>query len=70
MVENPPISEGDAGSIPGPGRSPGGGNDNSFQYFCWLNNAGFCCVEDCWGSICGFGFCFVLDCWVFTLVGS
>ena len=26
MVKNPPANAGDAGSIPGPGRSPGGGN--------------------------------------------
>ena len=28
---------GDLGSIPGPGRSPGGGNDNPFQYSCLEN---------------------------------
>ena len=28
---------GDMGSIPGPGRSPGGGNDNPFQYSCLEN---------------------------------
>ena len=28
MVKNPPASAGDRGSIPGLGRSPGGGNDN------------------------------------------
>ena len=27
-------SAGDAGSIPGSGRSPGGGNGNPFKYFC------------------------------------
>ena len=27
----------DAGSIPGPGRSPGGGHDNPLQYFCLEN---------------------------------
>ena len=26
---------GDVGSIPGAGRSPGGGNGNLLQYFCW-----------------------------------
>jgi len=25
----------DMGSIPGSGRSPGGGNDNPLQYYCW-----------------------------------
>ena len=28
---------GDAGSIPGLGRFPGGGNDNPFQYSCLQN---------------------------------
>ena len=32
MVKNPPANAGDAGSIPGSGRSPGGGNGNPFQY--------------------------------------
>ena len=32
MVKNPPASAGDAGLIPGLGRSPGGGNGNPFQY--------------------------------------
>ena len=27
----------DIGSIPGSGRSPGGGNDNALQYFCLKN---------------------------------
>ena len=29
---------GDAGLIPGSGKSPGGGNGNSFQYFCLTNH--------------------------------
>ena len=33
-VGNPPANAGDTGSIPGSGRSPGGGNDNPFQYSC------------------------------------
>ena len=28
VVKNPPVNVGDAGLIPGLGRSPGGGNDN------------------------------------------
>ena len=35
MVKNPPAhagDTGDAGSIPGSGRSPGGENDNPLQY--------------------------------------
>ena len=49
VVNNPPANAGDtreAGSIPGPGRSPGGGNDNSFQYFCPENPMG----RGAWGS--------------------
>ena len=35
VVKNPPANAGDirdTGAIPGLGRSPGGGNDNPFQY--------------------------------------
>ena len=37
---NPPANAGAAGSIPGPGRSPGGGNGNRnlFQYSCLENS--------------------------------
>ena len=37
MVKNPPANAGDVrdmGSIPGSGRSPGGGHGNSLQYSC------------------------------------
>ena len=37
MVKNPPANAGDirdAGSIPGSGRSPGGGHGNPLQYSC------------------------------------
>ena len=34
MVKNPPADAGDSGSIPGPGRSPGGGNGNKLQHSC------------------------------------
>ena len=37
MVKNPPANAGDADSIPGSGRSPGEGNDNSLQYSCLEN---------------------------------
>ena len=37
MINNPPVSAGDAGSIPGSGRSPGVGNGNPLQYFCLGN---------------------------------
>ena len=32
MVKNPPANAGDAASIPGLGRFPGGGNGNPLQY--------------------------------------
>jgi len=32
-----PANAGDAGLIPGSGRSPGGGNGNPLQYSCWDN---------------------------------
>ena len=38
MVKNLPASAGDMGSIPGSGRSPGGGNDNPLQYSCLENS--------------------------------
>ena len=37
MVENPPAYAGEAGSIPGSGRSPGGENGNPLQYSCLEN---------------------------------
>ena len=37
MVKNLPANAGDAGLIPGLGRSPGGGNSNPFQYSCLGN---------------------------------
>ena len=33
-VQNPPANAGDAGSIPGRERAPGGANDSPLQYFC------------------------------------
>ena len=37
MVKNPPANAGDLGSIPGSGRSPGGGNGNPLRYSCLEN---------------------------------
>ena len=40
VVKNPPANEGDVrdvGSIPGSGRSPGGGHGNPLQYSCLKN---------------------------------
>ena len=37
VVNNPPVNAGDTGSIPGSGRSPGGGHGNPFQYSCLEN---------------------------------
>ena len=38
VAKNPSASEGDAGSIPGLGRSPGEGNGNPLQYSCLENS--------------------------------
>ena len=38
MVKNLPANAGDGGSIPGLGISPGGENDNPFQYCCLENS--------------------------------
>ena len=44
VVKNPPADAGDAGSIPGLGRSPEERNDNPFQYSClettWTDESG------------------------------
>ena len=37
VVKNPPVNAGDVGSVPGEGRSPGGGNGNPLQYSCLEN---------------------------------
>ena len=37
VVKNPPANAGDAGSIPGLGRSPEEGNGNPLQYSCLEN---------------------------------
>ena len=37
VVKNPPANEGDVGSVPGSGRSPGVGNGNPLQYSCLGN---------------------------------
>ena len=37
QVKKLPTNAGDAGSIPGSGRSPGGGNGNPLQYSCLKN---------------------------------
>ena len=36
-VKNLPANTRDAGSIPGPGRAPGGGHGNPLQYSCLEN---------------------------------
>ena len=40
MVENPSANAGDAGLIPGSGRSPGEGNGSPLQYSCVENPMG------------------------------
>jgi len=37
VVKNLPANAGDTGSVPGSGRSPGGGNGNPLQYSCLEN---------------------------------
>ena len=51
MVENPPASAGDAGdagSVPGWGRPPGGGSDSPLQHSClgspWTEGLAGCCL--------------------------
>ena len=49
MVKNLPANAGDTehvGFVPGLRRSPGGGNGNFLQYFCWENpmDRGACLV--------------------------
>ena len=39
-VKSLPVMPGDAGSIPGSERSPGGGYGNPLQYSCWENSHG------------------------------
>ena len=54
VVKNPPANAGDikdAGSIPGLGRSPGGGHSNPFQYSCLENPMD---RGACWAAVCGF----------------
>ena len=38
VVKDPPANAGDIGLIPGSGRSPGVGNDNSLHYGCLENS--------------------------------
>ena len=44
MINNPPATAGDVGSIPGSGRSPGEGNGNPLWFSClgtvWLEGPG------------------------------
>ena len=50
VVKNPPTNTGDAGSVPGSGRSPGGGNGNPLQCSCLGNPMD---REETSGSPCG-----------------
>ena len=38
MAKSPPANAGDVGSVPGSGRSPGGGHGNPLQYSCLENS--------------------------------
>ena len=46
--KNLPVNAGDAGSIPGLGRSPGGGHGNPFLYSCLEKHVDRICVA--WGA--------------------
>ena len=46
-VKNLPVNAGDVGSIPGSGRSPGGGNGNLLEYSCLENSM----VRGAWWAI-------------------
>ena len=50
MVKNPPANAGDVGSIPGLGRSLGGGNGNPLQDSCLENSVG---RGSWWAIVCG-----------------
>ena len=53
MVKNPPASAEDVrdkGSIPGSGKSPGGGHGNPLQYFCLENSMD---RGPWWAAVCG-----------------
>jgi len=51
VVKNPPANAGDVrdmGSIPGLGRSPGGGNGTPLKYSCWENPLD---RRACWATV-------------------
>ena len=50
VVKNPPANAGDAGLIPGSGRSSGGGNGKPLQYSCLEN---FIDRGACWATVHG-----------------
>ena len=50
MVKNPLANAGNAGSIPGSGRSPGGGNGNPLQYSRLENPTD---RRSCWATVHG-----------------
>ena len=51
VVKNPPANAGDAGSIPGSGRSLGEGNGNPLQYSCLDHSMD---REAWWATVHGF----------------
>ena len=55
MVMNLPANVGDVGSIPGSGRSPGGGHGNPSQYSCLENpmDRGACRATVTWATVHG-----------------
>ena len=48
--KEPACNAGDSGSIPGSGRSPGGGNGNPLEYSCLENPVD---RGDWWGTVLG-----------------
>ena len=48
--KEPACQAGDVGSIPGPGRSPGGGNGDALQYSCLRNPVD---RGACQATVCG-----------------
>ena len=50
MVKNLPANAGDQDSIPGSGKSPGGGNGNPLQYLCLENPMD---RGAWWATVCG-----------------
>ena len=51
VVKNLPANSGDMGSIPGSGRSPGGGNGNQLSVLTWKIDSGACGLHTVYGMM-------------------